>query len=202
MVRQAGIPPGPSASPILGGSQVGANLGWTPDPLARRPFAVIARLNAALTPGLAIDTATTQAALGVRWTPAANISLSAKRLVAIGSTALDRFSLRAAAGLAGRRGRAEWTGYSEATILDNGDVFAGAQARAGLNVTRGRIAVSPGAGAWASVQNDTRTIHRLDIGPSLTARTANLELTADYRFRISGNAAPDSGPTLTISTAF
>lgn len=206
LVRKAGITPNPVASPVLGGGQAGANLAWRIDPLARRPVAIIARLNAALDPARGFDSATTQAAIGLSWTPTRNVTLAAERLVAIGDTALDRFSLRAAAGTYGNHGRAEYSGYGEATILDNGDLFAGAQARAGIRLSRGKHSLSPGAGAWTSIQHDVRTSTRLDVGPSLVARTPigriNLEIAADYRFRIAGNAAPGSGPTLTISTGF
>ena len=47
---------------------------------------------------------------------------------------------------------------------------------------------------------------RLDIGPTaggtLRVGKASLRLSADWRFRIAGNASPGDGPALTLSTAF
>ena len=65
-----------------------------------------------------------------------------------------------------------------------------------------RIAVI-GGGAWGGVQPG---LSRLDIGPSATVRLrvggTTVRASADYRFRISGDAAPASGPALTLATDF
>lgn len=57
-----------------------------------------------------------------------------------------------------------------------------------------------GAGAWGAAQSG---VTRLDVGPQASVRfPANLTLAADWRFRVAGDAAPASGPTLTLSTDF
>lgn len=198
---------GPTASPVLGGGQSGGGIAWTLDPLARRPVAAVARYNAATGADGAIDNRTSQAAFGVRWRPVKGVSISAERLVAIGISARDDWALRVAAGADGNRGRIEWNGYGEAGVLGAGDVFAGAQARAGVRIFRlGKTSVLAGTGAWASLQTGGTISGRFDLGPSLTAHASiwriPVELSADWRFRVAGNALPGSGPVMTLSTGF
>ena len=199
-IRDAGAT-GPTASPVLGGGQSGASLAYTIDPLARRPLAIVARLNAAT------DPASRQAAAGLQWHVRTGISISAERLIAIGREARNDWTMRIAAGAQRRRGPARYSAYGEAGILGNGDIYAGAQTRAAVAIARvGRIAIDAGPGGWASLQTGGTAIHRVDIGPSIAARIelgrASFDLAADWRFRIAGNAAPRSGPALTLSTRF
>ncbi len=60
-----------------------------------------------------------------------------------------------------------------------------------------------GGGAWGGAQ---RGASRLDIGPgatlSLRFGEASARMSADWRFRVAGNAAPASGPTLTLAAGF
>ncbi len=193
---------GPAASPVLGGGQSGAGLAWTIDPLARRPLAIVARTNAA-----SDDPESAQAAIGVRWRPLPGISISAERLIAIGAVARNEWTLRLAAGAEGKQGPINWNGYGEAGVLGNGDVFAGGQARAVLPLARiGRLRIGAGPGGWASIQTGGITTSRVDIGPSLVASTPigsfAVDVAADWRFRVAGNAEPGSGPALTVSTRF
>ncbi len=201
LARDAG-PAGPAASPVLGGGQSGASLAWSIDPLARRPIAIVGRVNAANS-----DRESTQAAIGLRWRPLKGISLSAERLVAIGADARNDWTLRLAAGAEGRSHGVRWSGYGEAGLLGNGDVYAGGQARALLPLARiGKGDVSAGLGNWASIQTGFITSGRVDIGPSIAARTTigriGVDIAADWRFRVAGNAEPGSGPALTLSTSF
>jgi hypothetical protein len=206
LLRDAG-PAGPAASPVLGGGQSGGTLAWTPDPLARRPLAIVARYNAASLGG-SIDPATGQAAFGVRWRPVAGVNVSAERLVATGTLARDDWALRIAGGADGKKGRVLWSGYGEAGVLGAGDVFAGAQLRAGVPVLQlGKFAFVAGPGSWASFQHGSGfTSGRVDIGPTLLLRAPmgklSVDIMADWRFRVAGNALPGSGPALTLSTGF
>ena len=63
--------------------------------------------------------------------------------------------------------------------------------------------LSAGAGAWGGAQDDAQ---RLDVGPSagLSFRigAARGRISADYRFRVAGDAEPSSGPALTLSAGF
>ncbi len=206
LLRDPG-PAGPAASPVLGGGQSGGTLAWTPNPLARRPLAVVARYNAASLGG-SVDPATGQAAFGVRWRPVTGVSISAERLVATGALARDDWALRIAGGADGKKGRVLWSGYGEAGVLGAGDVFAGAQLRAGMPVVQlGKLAFVAGPGTWASLQRGSGfTSGRVDIGPTLLLRAPmgklSVDIMADWRFRVAGNALPGNGPALTLSTGF
>ncbi|WP_340587177.1 hypothetical protein [Erythrobacter alti] len=63
--------------------------------------------------------------------------------------------------------------------------------------------LSAGAGAWGGAQEDAK---RLDIGPSaavsFSVGQARGRVSADYRFRVAGDAQPASGPALTLSAGF
>lgn len=83
-------------------------------------------------------------------------------------------------------------------------LFVDGQVRVEKPVSRvGPAEVSVGAGAWGGAQEDSA---RLDIGPSAAATfplgEAYGRLAVDYRFRIAGDAAPASGPALTLSAGF
>lgn len=77
-----------------------------------------------------------------------------------------------------------------------------------LRVTRriaelGRLELRAGGGAWGGAQ---RGAARLDIGPTanvaLPLGPVGTRLSADWRFRVSGDAIPQSGPALTLSAGF
>lgn len=67
----------------------------------------------------------------------------------------------------------------------------------------GPAEVRVGGGAWGGAQRDAA---RLDLGPAATVispiRNGSARLALDYRFRVAGNAAPASGPALTLSAGF
>lgn len=66
-----------------------------------------------------------------------------------------------------------------------------------------RASLRAGAGAWGGVQRDA---NRVDIGPTavvdMRLGRTSARLAVDYRFRAAGDAAPDSGPAVTLSTGF
>lgn len=204
LVRGKG-PTGLGVAPLLGGGQSGGALAFTPDPLARRPVAVVARVAVAHEGagfGIAgVDRGSLQTALGIRWQVMPGASLTAERLVAAGSAARDAWVLRAAGGAARKVGPAQFDAYAEAGIVGarRRDTFASAQARATLALPAG---LDAGGGAWASVQDAATTVHRVDIGPTIGWRFGPLAARADWRFRVAGDAAPGSGPALTLSAAF
>ena len=97
-------------------------------------------------------------------------------------------------------------GYAQAGFVGGkaATAFADGQIVAERRVARfdlGDVAV--GAGAWGGVQ---RGAGRLDIGPSaslaLQLGEAPARLSADYRFRVVGDARPGSGAALTLSAGF
>ncbi len=69
-----------------------------------------------------------------------------------------------------------------------------------------------GIGSWAGGQSIGKeaSAARLDIGPALRIQTnlgtalgsLPVQITADWRFRIGGNARPKNGPAITVSTGF
>jgi hypothetical protein len=67
----------------------------------------------------------------------------------------------------------------------------------------GKFRLRAGGGVWGGAQ---RGANRLDLGPTATLEiplgTATSRLAADYRFRMAGGAAPDSGPVVTVSVGF
>lgn len=198
---------GPAALPVLGGGQSGASIAYTFAPLAKRPVSLTARVNSATGGGNGADPASTQAAVGVRWQVVPAVSLYAERLIAIGADARNDWQLRVAGGGTGKKGRLRWNGYGEAGVIAGGDVFAGAQGFGGVPVFRLKNSdVLAGAGAWGSYQTGTPDASAIDLGPSVATRLPlgrwSLDMSADYRFRVAGNALPGSGPALTIATRF
>lgn len=184
----------PVASPVLGGGQIGGSVAFVIDPYARRPLALVARANMAADPA-GLRTETGQVALGIRQTLAPGVSIAAERLIALGTGTRSDWTLRLAAG--GARGR--FSGYGEAGVLGNGQAYAGAQAAARL-LNIGPASLS--AGSWASLQTGMPDVWRADLGPSLSVQWQGVRLQADWRQRVGGNAAPGSGPVVTISTGF
>jgi hypothetical protein len=82
--------------------------------------------------------------------------------------------------------------------------FIDGQVRAERPIARlGSAELSLGAGAWGGAQKGSG---RLDAGPAVAA-TFQIgkgfgRISADYRFRIVGEAEPSSGPALTLSAGF
>lgn len=147
-------------------------------------------------------------ALGLRWQPlqAWPLHLVAERRFR--RQAPDRFAIAIAGGTrplrlpAGFRldsyGQAGWASGP------GGSWFFDASAQAAKPVLRDRkSSLSLGVGAWAGGQRDAQ---RLDIGPrldlDLSPSRIPLRLSADWRFRIAGNARPESGPAITLSASF
>lgn len=83
--------------------------------------------------------------------------------------------------------------------------FVDGQLRVDRRVVRlGRAELHAGGGVWGGAQKGAS---RLDVGPGATLRVAGSEsgavrLGIDWRFRVAGDAAPSSGPALTVSAGF
>ena len=82
--------------------------------------------------------------------------------------------------------------------------FVDGQARFEHPLARvGGAELRAGGGVWGGAQ---RGASRLDIGPTATLSfrlgPVGTRVSADYRWRAAGNAAPDSGPVLTLSAGF
>jgi hypothetical protein len=102
-------------------------------------------------------------------------------------------------------------GFSAEAYLQAGYVggdfatgFVDGQVRAERTVfDLGSAELRAGGGVWGGAQKGAS---RLDIGPSASLRVTIGETPArasmDWRFRVAGDAEPDSGPALTISAGF
>ncbi|WP_120076912.1 hypothetical protein [Aurantiacibacter odishensis] len=67
----------------------------------------------------------------------------------------------------------------------------------------GDFRLTAGGGVWGGAQEDAE---RLDVGPSAGVSfrigAARGRVSADYRFRVAGDAEPASGPALTLTAGF
>jgi len=83
--------------------------------------------------------------------------------------------------------------------------FADGQLRVDRSLTRfGRGDLRAGGGAWAGAQKGAS---RVDVGPTATmgmpiSGSASARVGVDWRFRVTGNAEPKSGPAFTVSAGF
>ncbi|MFM5886180.1 MAG: hypothetical protein ACKOQ3_12805, partial [Novosphingobium sp.] len=70
-------------------------------------------------------------------------------------------------------------------------------------MSAGRWQLRAGAGTWGGAQKGAK---RLDVGPTATLEMplgpVGGRIAADWRFRVAGNAAPTSGPAITLSAGF
>jgi hypothetical protein len=184
----------------LGGSQAGMRVRYAIDE-ARR-LGVTARVAAPLR-GAGAD-----AAIGVDWRPlGSGVAVIVERRFA-----LDDAPGGTAAFVAGGFGpmplgqgfAAE--GYAQAggVARERVEPFADGAMRVAREVASVQsVAVTAGMGAWGGAQRETA---RLDIGPTLGAAVPvggqRVRIAIDWRRRVAGNAAPGSGPALTIGTDF
>jgi len=149
-------------------------LGLSARPLARVPIALHAELRA------------TQQTGGTTWRPAVGAV-----------TELPRFDLPA--GLSGEV-------YAQAGYVagPNASAFVDGQLRVERRLARlGRGELRAGLGAWGGAQKGA---NRIDVGPSATLDFplggGQGRVSADWRLRAAGNAAPKSGPAITLSAGF
>lgn len=95
-------------------------------------------------------------------------------------------------------GQAGWVGGKDKTPFIDGQVRLDKAL-----VRSGKAELRFGAGAWGGAQNGAS---RLDMGPSasfdLPVGRVNTRLSADYRIRVAGDAAPGSGAAVTFSAGF
>jgi len=191
---------GPALAPggTLGGSQAGARFLYRLGGGARR-LALSARLYAPLR-----RAGGAEAAAGIDWRPLARLPLHllAERRQALGADGRSAFALTLYGGHSARLpGGLRLDAYGQAGLvgLRSRDPFADGAVR--LAVPLGPVEI--GGGAWGAAQPGAA---RLDVGPlvalPLRVRGAGMRLSADWRFRAAGDAAPDSGPALTLASDF
>jgi hypothetical protein len=187
----------------LGGSQVGARFAYRLGAVADGPLSLSVRVYSPLK-----NPRGAEAALGLEWQPAPvlPVRLLAERRQAIGKEGRSAFSLTAYGGISDREivGPVKMDLYAQAGVVGarSRDLFVDGSLGIGVPIDAGeRLKV--GMGAWAAAQPG---VSRLDVGPQLTVKLPvegkNVRLSADWRLRVAGEAAPGSGPALTLSTDF
>jgi hypothetical protein len=184
----------------LGGSQAGARLTYRINRDPRRPLALSARAYVPLDRPEGAE-----AALGVDWRPVAGLQvhLLAERRQRIGREGRSDFALSLYAGgeqrLLADRLHIEAYGQAGLVGLKERDPFADGSLRASLRAGPAQA----GVGLWGGAQPGAA---RLDVGPQasarMTARGVGLRASAEWRFRIAGDAAPGSGPAFTLTAGF
>ena len=181
----------------LGGSQAGARLSYrlfgrrAPLALSGRVYLPLERPEGA------------EAAVGIDWRPLPRVPINilAERREAIGREGRSDFALTFYGGGERRLGRVrvEAWGQAGAVGLEDPDLFADGLVRATTRIGP----VDVGGGLWGGAQPGAA---RLDAGPHLStrlrARGVNLRLMGEWRFRVAGDAAPDSGPAVTVASDF
>ena len=198
---QAG-PRSDSLGGSLGGSQTGLRLAYRLDPSGHwRGFARI------VSTGRAMRGA--EGAIGVEWQPLQRLPLrliAERRAPLFGTGGRSAMAAYAVAGVDDRRlsGSFRLDGYAAAGVIGtvNRDMFAETALRIHRPLLRaGPLHVDAGLGAWGAAQPGLR---RVDVGPMLSIRhdASPLRLTLDWRQRIAGQAAPGSGPALTLASDF
>lgn len=190
--------PGPQAlasGGSLGGSQAGARL----------TYHVNRWLAASLRTSSPVNQASGgEVALGVRMAPLRSIpvALTLERRQAIGQYGgRSAFAALVEGGLYQRP--IGWgfdlDGYAQAGIvgINSRDLFADG----GFTLSRPLVGdFSGGFGMWGGVQPD---LYRLDAGPRVSMRMRNgMRVHLDWRQRLTGNAAPGSGPAVTVAADF
>lgn len=203
---------GPAAQ--YGGSQIGVNALYALGEKKTSP-ALLARFS--------IDADSfdqPEFALGGRWQPIASVPISISAERRFRGRATDSFAIYAAGGFDGKRLplKISVSGYAQVGANLADDALAGesrlqhfydANLRADRPVaTLGKsksatVKLRAGAGAWAGGQTG---INRFDVGPSASVDfglvKTNFRLSADYRFRVAGDAQPGSGPAVTLTASY
>lgn len=191
----AGLVPGGT----LGGAQAGGRILYRLNGDAARPLALSGRLYAPLDNADAAE-----AAVGVDWKPFADIPLHllAERRQALARDGRSAFALTVYGGISDRpAGPLRIEAYAQAGIVGvkSRDLFVDGSMRAGLPFGPVRI----GGGVCGAAQPG---VARVDVGPQASIRLdimgRPVSLSADWRMRVFGDAAPSSGPTLTLGTDF
>lgn len=146
-----------------------------------------------------------EVAIGLRWRPIKElpVTVSAERRLRINSAdqtvlyvagSLDKLSLDN--NIAAR-------GFVQAGIVPgkNPNIFYDANLRLEHKLLRTpKAELHFGTGIWSGGQ---RGASRIDVGPSIGMNLSKrIDISADWRFRVAGNARPGNGPAVTISTGF
>ncbi|WP_022672784.1 hypothetical protein [Novosphingopyxis baekryungensis] len=198
---RAGRGPAAITGTRYGGSQAGAIAALPVAAVNGTPIEILSRLSYAPD-----DPQSLEPGAGLRWTPTRGLSVAAeyrRRADGIGT---------AIAYMAGGPPPIALPAdfalelYGQAGLYRQNGLHGFYDGQASVMRTvaaAGPTALSLGGGAWSG---GTQDVQRLDIGPRLALRlpvgALTLAMSADYRFRMAGAAAPGSGPALTIAAQY
>ncbi|MEE4317345.1 MAG: hypothetical protein V2I74_10230 [Erythrobacter sp.] len=100
-------------------------------------------------------------------------------------------------------GQAGWVGGTDDTFFADGQASLTRDIAAVASASDNAVRLSLGAGAWGGAQKGA---HRVDLGPTmrLDMRVGEVpaRLSLDWRERVGGDAGPESGMAVTLSTSF
>ncbi len=184
----------------LGGGQAGVRV--------RIPIAANGRIALATRLAAPLAGQGREVAVGAEWRPVDGVAMVLERRIA-----LDRSGSGTGLGMIAGIDRRdviagfdlEAYGQAGAVARDGIEPYADGAVRgvAPVATMRGAV-VRLGLGGWGGAQ---RGAARLDVGPSLTVgmpvgRDSSMRLSVDWRQRVAGNAAPGSGPAVTLGGDF
>lgn len=197
--------------PIYGASQVGAVLHYRLAPASARDPRLYARAYRAL-----VRRGESELALGASVRPIARVPLRAAgevrytdaafsntwRPAAYVVTELAPVALPYGAQLEAY-GQAGWVGGPDPTGFADGQASVTGEVRQISALSDNRLRLSIGAAAWGGAQQDAQ---RIDVGPTLRldldVGDVPARLSIDWREQVGGDAGPDSGLAVTLSTRF
>ncbi len=214
--------------PDLTRSQAGGEISYQPEKTGFRngkKIQVYGRLLSAIK-NVEPDPDSYQAGVGVRIKPLSrhNLVLSAERLVKVGRFARNDWMIRAGYSYDHnsdyREDKKRWWSYSlylDAALIDfnSPDIFLTSQTTGGYNVTLGQgLVMQPRITGLITWQKDSfRQASLIEGGPGLNLRyyfndtkyaayRSYLDLTVEYRVKISGNSINHSGPIVSLMLYF
>ncbi|MEO8723487.1 MAG: hypothetical protein ABI395_08200 [Sphingobium sp.] len=200
--RDRASSPSLARSGQLGGAQAGLRVDYRINGSRQNPVFVYGRASTAL-----YSPRTEELAVGVVWRPSAPlpVSLGVERRIAIGRGARNAFALVATTGIGPTDVapglRVEGYGQAGLVGLRNRDAFV--DGRIALTHPIARSPFSAGISVSGGAQPH---VSRLDIGPVIDARIklkgVQPRLSVEWRERVAGHAAPNSGPAVTLATDF
>jgi len=208
MWRRGGTPglAGGAAPSTYGGSQLGAVARYRFAPASRNRPALYLRATAPF------EGEGKEAALGLSARPLAEVPVIAAaemRVTEAGGKARARPAAMVVTELPAFAlpGKVRGEAYAQAGYVGgrNATAFVDGQLRADRSVARiGKLDLRAGGGVWGGAQKGAA---RLDVGPAASAavglgESGGARLAVDWRFRVAGDAAPKSGPALTLSAGF
>ncbi len=196
MMRRDPGSPSLATNGQLGGSQAGARFLWRLDPR----FAASIRSSAPI--GGVQRTAELAAGLRFQPFPAIPVALTAERRQSFGrDRGVSGFALFGEGGVYDRPIAAGFTldAYLQAGVVGIRDHAAFVDGSATLTRPVWRQSRA-GFGIWGGAQPG---LARLDVGPRVSYRLGRaMRIHVDYRHRLVGQAAPGSGPVLTLAGDF